>query len=146
MDDGTNVSGDVKSIIDDLEDIDINDELEFATAPMRTLPEIRTNKAQCSRQMREKLSVKEKLAMIKEATTGLETKMVKIDHESINGNNDKQLENNIEVETFLYKMEKHLLKFDMAKIFEKFPILDENEVRSDRWISKKTVNLLTSWD
>jgi len=96
--------------------------------------------------MRAKLSVKEKLAMIKEATTGLETNMVKIDHESINGNNDEQLENNIEVETFLYKMEKHLLKFDMAKIFEKFPILDENEVGADRWNSKKTVNLLTAWD
>ena len=27
IDDGTNVSGDVQSIIDDLEDIDINDEL-----------------------------------------------------------------------------------------------------------------------
>ena len=83
--------------------------------------------------MRAKLSVKEKLVMIKEATTGLETKMGKIDHETINGTNDEQLENNVEVETFLYKMQKHLLKFDMAKIFEKFPILDELETGADRW-------------
>ena len=96
--------------------------------------------------MRAKISVKEKLAMIKEATTVLETKMGKIDHESINGANDEQLENNVEVETFLYKMEKHLLKFGMAKIFEKFTILEEDETEADRWMSRKTVNLLTAWD
>ena len=146
IDNDTDDSDKVQDIIDDLADVDINDELEFAAAPVRTLPEIRTSKAQFSRQMRSKLSVKEKLAMIKEATTGLETKMGKIDHESINGSNDEQLENNVEVETFLYKMEKHLLKFDMAKIFEKFPILDEDETGANRWRSRKTVNLLTAWD
>ena len=135
----------IDTIVNDVGQLEINDELEFASRPVRTLPEIRVTKAQFSRQMRAKLSVKEKLAMIKEATTGLETKMSKIDHESISGANDKQLENNVEVETFLYKMKKHLLKFDMAKIYEKFPILDENEVGAYRWRSKKTVNLLELW-
>ena len=145
IDDNSNEDG-VQGIIDEMNDIEINDELEFAPAPVRTLPEIRMSKAQFSRQMRSKLSVKEKLAMIKEATTGLEVKMGKIDHESINGANDEQLENNVEVETFLYRMEKHLRKFDMAKIFEQFPILDRGEIGANRWRSRKTVNLLKMWD
>lgn len=145
IDDNSNEDG-VQGIIDEMNDIEINDELEFAPVPVRTLPEIRMSKAQFSRQMRFKLSVKEKLAMIKEATTGLEVKMGKIDHESINGANDEQLENNVEVETFLYRMEKHLRKFDMAKIFEQFPILDRGEIGANRWRSRKTVNLLKMWD
>jgi len=122
----------VEDIINGVNEIEINDEMEFAATPVRTIPEIRATKAHFSRQMRAKLSVKLKLTMIKEATTGLETKMGKIDHESINGTNDEQLENNVEVETFLYKMENHLLKFDIAKIYEKFPILDKDKVGADR--------------
>ena len=145
-DDSPRKSEGIDNIVNDVGQLEINDELEFAPSPVRTLSQIRVTKAQFSRQMRAKLSVKEKLAMIKEAATGLETKIGKIGHESISGTNDEQLENNVEVETFLYKMKKHLLKFDMAKIYEKYPILDENEVGANRWRSKKTVNLLESWD
>ena len=55
VDDGSNEPADVQEIIDNLGEIDINDELEFAAAPVRTLPEIRTNKAQFSREQNSQL-------------------------------------------------------------------------------------------
>eukprot|EP00560_Eucampia_antarctica_P000151 CAMPEP_0197834534 /NCGR_PEP_ID=MMETSP1437-20131217/22707_1 /TAXON_ID=49252 ORGANISM="Eucampia antarctica, Strain CCMP1452" /NCGR_SAMPLE_ID=MMETSP1437 /ASSEMBLY_ACC=CAM_ASM_001096 /LENGTH=95 /DNA_ID=CAMNT_0043439275 /DNA_START=23 /DNA_END=307 /DNA_ORIENTATION=- len=91
-------------------EVEICDELELASAPVRSLPQIRSNKARFTRQLREGPSVKEKLSIIKEATSGLETKMSKVNYESIagDGTNDDHLENNIEVEIFLFKMSKYL--------------------------------------
>ena len=74
--------------------------------------------------------------------------MSKIDYERLDdGASESQLESNVEVETFVSKISTHLLRYDMKKIFEAFPLLEDPlSSEADRFRSKKTVNLLESWD
>ena len=74
---------------------------------------------------------------MKEATTGLSVKMFKIDYEWLDeGTSESQLENNVEVETFISKISTHLLKYDMRKIFKAFPILEAPLLsEATRWAS-----------
>ena len=128
----------------------VDDDMDFATTSVRSLEEIGEGKPQYSRRLRSSVTLKEKLSIMKEATLGLNIKISKIDYERLDENaNEEQLENNVEVETFISKMKTHLLRFDMRKIFEKFPVLEPSNDPNDepsRFKNKQTVDLLKSWD
>ena len=126
----------------------VDEDISFASAEVRSQDEIKTGASQYSRQLRSTVTLKEKLSIMKEATQGLSIKMSKIDYERLDENNsESQLESNVEVETFISKIGTHLLRYDMKKIFESFPILeDPQSSEGDRFRNKKTVNLLESWD
>lgn len=122
--------------------------LNFATTAVRSDYEIRTGSSQFSRQLMAAVTLKEKLSIMNEATRGLDVKMSKIDYERLDDlGSESQLENNVEVETFVSKFSTHLLRYDMRKIFESFPVLEDPSVdEGDRFRSRQTVNLLESWD
>ena len=64
--------------------------------------------------------------------------MSKIDYERLDENNlESQLESNVEVETFISKIGKHLLKYDLKKIFgddKKYRITDIG--KTIKWMKK----------
>ena len=122
--------------------------MSFASSVVRSVAEIKVGSSQFSRQLRANVTLKEKLSIMKEATQGLDIKMSKIDYERLDkSSSEEQLENNVEVETFISKISTHLQRYDMKMIFEEFPILDPPHIEeADRFRNQKTVNLLTSWD
>ena len=126
----------------------VDEDMNFASSAVRSDDEIKIGSSQYSRHLRSTVTLKEKLSIMKEATQGLDIKMSKIDYERLDENNsESQLESNVEVETFISKVGTHLLKFDMKKIFESFPVLEDTQnSESDRFRNKQTVNLLESWD
>ena len=77
-------------------------------------------------------------------------KFSKIDYERLDNNTgEEQVENNVEVETFITNMKTHRLHYDMRKIFEKFPVLEPAARPSDEpncFRIKDTINLLELWD
>lgn len=126
-----------------------SEELEFSTSVVRSVEEVQKGKPQYSRKLRKSLNVKEKLCLRKEATQGIDTKVSGIDYSTLVNGKDEQLESNVEVEVFVDKISRHFLRYDMLRIFEKFPFLDERTAagqESDRFASKRTVNLLKNWD
>ncbi len=130
--------------------VQVDDDMDFDTTIVRSPEEIGEGKAQYSRHLRSSVTLKEKLSIMKEATTGLSLKLSKIDYERLHDNSgEEQLENNVEVETFITKMKTHLLRYDMRKIFEKFPVLEPvgtSSNEADRFKNKDTINLLELWD
>ncbi len=126
----------------------VDDDMNFASSIIRSEDEIETGSSQYSRQLRSTVTLKEKLSIMKEATKGLDIKMSKIDYERLDENNsESQLESNVEVETFISKIGTHLMRYNMKKIFESFPILEDPlKSESDRFRNKLSVNLLESWD
>ena len=126
----------------------IDDDMSFAPQAVRSDDEIKMGSSQFSRQLRTAVTLKEKLSIMKEATQGLDVKMSKIDYERLDeAASENQLESNVEVETFISKFSTHLLRYDMRKIFESFPVLDKPLTdEGDRFRNKKTINLLESWD
>ena len=134
---------------EDKENDSISDELEFSASVVRSVEEVKKGKPQYSRKLRNSLNVKEKLCLRKEATLGIATKISGIDFSTLVKGKDEQLESNVEVEVFVEKLSRHFLRYDMLKIFEKFPYLEDKDPRSresDRFASKRTVNLLKNWD
>lgn len=130
--------------------VEVDDDMDFASTRVRSEEEIGEGKAQYSRKLRSSVTLKEKLSIMKEATTGLSVTISKIDYERLDENsNEEQFENNVEVETFISKMKTHLLRYDMKKIFEKFPVLEPKttpQEEPDRFKNKVTIDLLKSWD
>lgn len=128
----------------------VDDDMDFETTRVRSNEEIGAGKAQYSRHLRSSVTLKEKLSIMKEATVGLASKISKVDYERLDEiSNEEQLENNVEVEAFISKMKTHLLRFDMKKIFEKFPVLEPPTTADkacDRFANKKTMDILKLWD
>ena len=122
--------------------------LQFAPRKVRTNNDDETLIPQFSREYRSATSTKEKIQISEKACAGADMKLKKVDYAKIatNEKDDELLKNNLAIETFIRKLKRHAIRYDMHELMTKFPMLEDTLHDHDRFSKGETINLIENWD
>ena len=122
--------------------------LRFAPKKMRNDEDEDALIPQFSREYRSIATTKEKITISREACSGAEMKLKKVDYARIatNEKDDELIKNNVAIETFIMNFKMHSIRYDMQELMTKFPILEDTLIDTDRFNNGKTINLIENWD